>query len=195
MSPAWCAIHCSDPHIEGDLIVIFSASKLLGVYVMDEERLEDERGYFARTWCAREGAARGLNSQFVQCSVSFNRNRGTLRGLHYQEPPHAEAKLIRCLRGAMYDVVVDLRPDSSTFRNWIAVELSDQNRRTLYVPEGCAHGFQTLTDNVEVYYQISQFFHPESARTVRWDDPLLGIEWPLAVRVISEKDQSPSSVL
>jgi len=169
--------------------VIFSETKLKGSYIIDLERVEDKRGFFARTVCNAEFKVHGLNSQFVQSSISFNRQSGTLRGMHYQVPPHAECKLVRCTMGAIFDVVVDLRPESETFREWTAVELSAENRRMLYIPEGLAHGFQTLADNSEVLYQISESYHPESARGVRWNDAAFGIQWPLAEqRVISEKD-------
>ena len=169
--------------------MIFRETKLKGTYLIDPERIEDERGFFARTCCQREFESRGLCSQFVQCSISFNRIAGTLRGVHYEAPPHAEIKLVRCTAGSVYDVVVDLRPNSPTWRQWVAVELTADNRRMLYIPEGLAHGFQTLVDNTEVFYQISAFYHPEVARGVRWNDPGLGIVWPEAPRrVLSEHD-------
>jgi dTDP-4-dehydrorhamnose 3,5-epimerase len=170
--------------------VIFTETKLKGAFVIEPERIEDERGFFARTFCEREFEARGLNARVAQCSISFNRKKGTLRGMHYQVAPHEEAKLVRCTRGAIYDVIIDLRADSPTFRQWVAVELTEDNRRMLYIPEGFAHGFQTLEDNTEVFYQISEFYHPESARGVRWDDPAFGIDWPPEdQRVISARDQ------
>lgn len=168
--------------------MIFHATKLSGVYVIEPERHADERGFFARTWCQREFADHGLNPHLAQCSLSYNRQRGTLRGLHYQAPPHAEAKLVRATRGAIYDVVVDLRPDSPTQGQWLGVELTSQSGRSLYIPDSCAHGFQTLTDECEVCYQISEFHHPESALGVRWNDPQLAIDWPLPVTVISDRD-------
>lgn len=169
--------------------MIFTETRLKGAFLIEPERLEDERGFFARTWCQREFEARGLPSRFVQCSLSFNRRRGTLRGLHYQVAPCAEAKLVRCTMGAIYDVIADLRPESSTFKQWEAVELTADNRRMLYIPEGFAHGFQTLTDDTEVFYQISQFYCPEHSRGVRWDDPTFSIEWPGTPSVMSERDQ------
>jgi dTDP-4-dehydrorhamnose 3,5-epimerase len=154
------------------------------------ERHPDERGFFARTFCANEFASRGLNPKLVQCSISFNARKGTLRGLHYQVAPHGEAKLVRCTRGAIYDVIVDLRANSPTLRLWIGVELTDQKRNMVYIPEGCAHGFLTLADESEVFYQMSEFYAPESARGVRWDDPAFRIDWPGKVEVISERDRT-----
>jgi dTDP-4-dehydrorhamnose 3,5-epimerase len=170
----------------------FVEMRLPGAYVIEVERHEDARGFFARTWCEEEFRARGLTAQIVQCSLSFNPRRGTLRGMHYQAPPHAEAKLVRCTRGAAYDVVLDLRPDSPTYLGWDAVELTEDNRRTVYVPEGCAHGFQTLADMTELFYQMSRPYRPESARGVRWDDPAFGIRWPPAPaeRLMSERDRT-----
>jgi dTDP-4-dehydrorhamnose 3,5-epimerase len=161
-----------------------------GAVVVEPEFLADERGFFARTWCTREFADHGLKSTFVQCSISFNERKGTLRGLHYQTAPHEEAKLIRCTRGAIYDVVLDLRPASPTYLKHFAVELTQENRGLLYVPEGCAHGFQTLAGGTEVFYQMSEFFAPECAAGHRWDDPAFAIDWPLEVSVISERDRS-----
>lgn len=169
--------------------MVFLATKLPGVQVVEAEKLEDERGFFARTFCRQEFEAHGLDTRVSQCSISFNKKKGTLRGMHYQAAPHAESKLVRCTAGAIYDVAVDLRPDSPTFKQWQGVELSAQNRRALYIPAGCAHGFQTLADDTEVYYQISEFYHSESARGVRWNDPAFGIDWPEAQgRVISVRD-------
>jgi dTDP-4-dehydrorhamnose 3,5-epimerase len=169
--------------------VIFTATELAGAWIVDPERLEDERGFFARTFDAGEFARRGLRSAFPQCSVSFNARAGTLRGMHFQAEPHAEAKLVRCTAGAVYDVIVDLRPESPTRLRWIGVELSAANRRALYVPEGCAHGFQTLADASEVFYQISVPHAAESARGVRWNDPAFGITWPAAERrTMSDRD-------
>ena len=169
--------------------MIFTETKLPGAYLIEPERIADERGFFARTWCRREFATHGLSVELAQCNVSFNPRRGTLRGMHYQAAPHAEVKLVRCTMGAIYDVIVDMRPDSATFRQWVAAELSAENRRMLFIPEGFAHGFQTLEDNSEVFYQISAFYAPESARGLRWDDPALAIAWPPAEqRVISPRD-------
>jgi dTDP-4-dehydrorhamnose 3,5-epimerase len=168
----------------------FIETKLKGAFVVELERLEDERGFFARSWCEREAAAYGLHSKWVQCNISFNKQKATLRGMHYQSAPFDEAKLVRCTRGAIYDVFIDLRPDSSTFKRWMAVELSAENRRMLFIPEGFAHGFLTLDDNSEIFYQMSQFYAPAYARGVRWNDPAFAIEWPMDVRVISDKDRN-----
>lgn len=163
---------------------------VVGAYLIELERLEDERGFFARTWCRREFEEAGLNTELAQCSLSFSLRRGTLRGLHYQAAPHEEVKNVRCTMGSIYDVVVDLRPRSPTYLQHFGTTLSAENRRTLYVPEGCAHGFLTLEDSTEVFYQISEFHVPEAARGVRWDDPAFGIQWPMEVQVISERDRT-----
>lgn len=170
--------------------MIFTETPLKGAYVIDPERLADERGFFARTWCRREFEAHGLDPGLAQCNISFNHARGTLRGMHYQAAPHAEAKLVRCTTGAIYDVIVDLRRESSTFCGWFAAELSADNRKMLYIPEGFAHGFLTLTDNTEIFYQISEYYIPESARGVRWDDPAFAISWPVRPEVMSPRDSS-----
>lgn len=167
----------------------FTPTKLAGVWLVDMERHADERGWFARTWCTEEFAAHGLPKSFSQCSVSFNRRRGTLRGMHYQVAPHAEAKLVRCVRGALFDVALDLRPDSATFKQSVSAELTPDNGRALFIPEGCAHGFQTLAADTEVLYQIVGEHHPASGRGVRWDDPAFGIQWPLPAEVfVSPRD-------
>jgi|SRR5215217_4304745 len=168
--------------------MIFTETKLQGAFVIEPERLEDERGFFARTWDREEFEAHGLNPHLAQCSISFNKWKGTLRGMHYQAAPHEEAKLVRCTRGAIYDVILDLRPSSPTYKRWVAVELKAKTHRMLYVPEGFAHGFQTLKDESEVFYQISEFYHPESGRGVRWDDPAFDIRWPEGRSVISHRD-------
>jgi dTDP-4-dehydrorhamnose 3,5-epimerase len=170
--------------------MIFTETKLQGAFIIDIDRIEDERGFFARTWCQREFEAHGFCTQLVQCNISFNKHKGTLRGMHYQAAPYAEAKLVRCTSGAIYDVIIDLRPDSPTFKRWVAVELRAANRRMLFIPEGFAHGFQTLADDTEVFYQMSQFYAPEYARGVRWDDPAFGVSWPAEKRIISERDRS-----
>jgi dTDP-4-dehydrorhamnose 3,5-epimerase len=170
--------------------MVFSETRLRGAYVIDLERREDARGFFARSWDTHEFSVRGLNSRVVQCSVSFNARRGTLRGMHYQAKPYEEAKLVRCTRGAAYDVIVDLRADSPTHLQWEAIELTEGNHRMIYVPEGFAHGFQTLEDATELFYQMSQVYHPETARGVRWDDPAFGIRWPAGERIISERDRA-----
>lgn len=167
----------------------FTETKLKGAFILEPEILEDERGFFARTWCRHEFEAYGLTTVFVQGNISFNHKRGTLRGMHYQVEPHAEAKLVRCTMGAIYDVILDLRPDSATFKQWLAVELTAENRRMLFIPEGLAHGFQTLEDNTEVFYQMSEFYHPECARGVRWDDPEFGIIWAKGEPIVSTRDQ------
>lgn len=160
--------------------------------MIEPERLKDGRGFFARTFCKKEFEKHGLNPRIVQCNISFNKKKGTLRGIHYQVFPHQEAKLVSCIRGAIYDITIDLRPDSPTFKQWLAVELTANNHRTLYVPEGVAHGFQTLVDNTEVLYQMFEFYYPECARGVRWNDPTIGIQWPFENCIISPKDQQYS---
>jgi dTDP-4-dehydrorhamnose 3,5-epimerase len=171
--------------------VIFSETELAGAWVVDPERLHDERGFFARTMDADAFAHRGLCTEFPQCSISFNAKAATLRGMHFQDEPHAEAKLVRCTAGAIYDVIVDLRPDSPTHARWIGVELSAENRRALYIPPSFAHGFQTLVPNAEVYYQISTAYVPAASRGVRWDDPAFGIRWPEAAeRTMSARDRA-----
>jgi len=159
--------------------VIFTETPLQGAYVIDLERREDERGFFARSWCQEEFAQHGLEMRLAQCNISYNAHKGTLRGMHYQAEPYPEAKVVRCTMGAIYDVIIDLRPNSGTFKQWFSVELTAANRRALFIPIGSAHGFQTLVDNTEVFYQMSESFHPECARGVRWDDPAFGIEWPI----------------
>lgn len=170
--------------------MIFQETKLPGVFEVQLELKSDERGFFARSWCPKEFESHGLNPELAQCSVSFNTQKGTLRGLHYQDAPYGEVKLVRCTRGSIYDVVVDLRPQSATFRRWVAVVLTAEKRNLLYIPEGCAHGFLTLKDATEVFYQISEFYHPELSRGVRWDDPAFQIAWPGDVKVISERDRT-----
>lgn len=170
--------------------MIFHETKLLGTFEVCLERKLDDRGFFARAWCQKEFASNRLNPKLAQCSISFNTRKGTLRGMHYQADPYAEAKLVRCTRGAIHDVVIDLRPDSSTFKQWVAVELTAEKRNMVYVPGGCAHGFLTLEDESEIFYQMSESFSPESARGVRWDDPAFQVTWPEKVEVISERDRS-----
>ena len=166
----------------------FSASPLPGVFAVDLERIEDERGFFARSFCAAEFLQRGLAASLSQCSVSYNARRGTLRGLHYQAAPHDEEKLVRCTAGAVFDVVVDLRSASPTYRRWYGAELTAANRRAMYVPKGCAHGFITLTADTEVFYMISVAHAPGFARGLRWNDPAFAIDWPMPPAVISERD-------
>ena len=156
----------------------FEETKLEGAFVIDLEHREDSRGFFARTWCANELADHGLNTRLVQANMSWNPRQGTLRGMHFQNPPHAEAKVVRCTRGAIHDVILDLRPDSPTYKEWIGVDLTAENGRALYVPEGFAHGFQTLVPDCEVHYLVTEFYTPESEGGVRWNDPAFGIDWP-----------------
>lgn len=170
--------------------MIFHDTPLPGAFVIELEKHQDERGFFARAWCANEFAERGLVSRVAQVNLSQNHRRGTLRGMHYQLAPHEEVKVIRCVRGALYDCIIDLRQDSATFAQTYGVELSAENRLVLYVPEGFAHGFQTLQDDTEALYQVSEFYTPGAERGVRYDDPRFGIQWPLPVSVISEKDGS-----
>jgi dTDP-4-dehydrorhamnose 3,5-epimerase len=167
----------------------FIPTELPGAYIVEPEPLNDERGFFARTVCAREFAAHGLATDFVQCSISVNNRRGTLRGLHYQTPPACEAKLVRCTAGAIVDVIVDIRAESPTYMKHLAVELTARNRRALYVPRMFAHGLQTLEDDTEVMYQISEYYAPDQSTGFRFDDPKLGIRWPLPVTEISPKDR------
>jgi dTDP-4-dehydrorhamnose 3,5-epimerase len=169
--------------------MLFTQTSLKDAYIIEPERLEDDRGFFARTWCQQEFAERGLDAQLVQCNISFNHQQGTLRGMHLQLPPCAETKLVRCTKGALYDVIVDLRADSPTFLNWTAIELTAENCKALYVPKGFAHGFQTLADNTEVFYQMSGFYQPGFARGFRWNDPTFKIDWPETVNVISDRDR------
>jgi dTDP-4-dehydrorhamnose 3,5-epimerase len=166
----------------------FRQTALSGVFLIDPEPKEDQRGFFARTVCAHEFAVHGLTAHFVQASISFNRWRHTLRGLHFQRAPHEEDKLVRCTSGALYDVVVDLRPQSSTYLNWFGVELTAANRRALYVPKGLAHGFVTLADRTELLYQMSAFYAPGFADGIRWNDPRIGIAWPVPEPIISDRD-------
>jgi len=170
--------------------MIFKETDIQGAYLIELEKIGDERGFLARTWCSNEFDSQGLVTAVAQCSIGFNAERGTLRGLHYSVAPHEEVRLIRCTKGAIYDVIVDLRRDSPTHLRWVGFELTEDNRRTLYVPAGCAHGYQTLADNAEVYYQMDELYVPECARGARFDDPAFGIEWPLAVTAISERDRS-----
>ena len=169
--------------------MLFSETKLKGAFIIDIEPRQDERGFFARSWCENEFTEHRLDPRLVQCNISFNKTRGILRGMHYQVAPFAEAKLVRCTKGSVYDVLVDLRPDSPTFRQWHSVELTEENHRAIFIPVGFAHGFQTLEDNSEVFYQMSEFFHPECARGVRWNDAAFGIDWPIDMPIISQRDQ------
>jgi dTDP-4-dehydrorhamnose 3,5-epimerase len=168
--------------------MIFRETKLPGVFEIGIERMQDERGFFARSWCRKEFEAHGLNPSLVQCNISLSKRKGTLRGVHYQAAPHWEAKLVRCTRGAIYDVAVDLRPESPMFKQWVAIVLTADDRNMAFIPAGCAHGFLTLEDETEVFYQMSDFYNAGSARGVRWNDPAFRIEWPAKVEVISERD-------
>jgi dTDP-4-dehydrorhamnose 3,5-epimerase len=169
--------------------MIFTETKIKGVYLIEPELLNDERGFFSRTFCKDEFQKHGLETDIVQCNISYNKKKGTLRGMHYQVPPFEEVKIVSCTKGSIYDVVVDLRRDSPTYLHWHAEELSADSYRMLYIPKGCAHGFQTLKDNCVVYYQMSEYYHPECARGVRWNDPALGIVWSVPAGIISEKDK------
>jgi dTDP-4-dehydrorhamnose 3,5-epimerase len=170
--------------------MLFTETILKGAYVIDAEKLEDERGFFARSFCVGEFEKHGLNPRLVQCNISYNIKKGTLRGMHYQKAPYAEAKLVRCTRGAIYDVIVDLRPDSPSFKMNVGIRLDESNRIMLYIPEGFAHGFITLEDDSEVFYQMSEFYSPQHAAGFRWNDPFFRIQWPLEVAVISERDKT-----
>ena len=169
--------------------MIFSKTAIPDAFLISLNRNEDERGFFARTFCRSEFTEHGLNPGLEQCSISFNKQKGTLRGMHFQKPPYEETKIVRCTMGAMFDVIIDLRPDSPTFKQWLSFELNAENRSMLYIPRGLAHGFLTLEDNTEVLYQISDRYVPESAAGVRWNDTAFGIQWPETPRIISVKDQ------
>lgn len=170
--------------------MIFTETALKGAFIVDCAPINDDRGFFARSFCQHEFTSRGLQTSVAQCNVSFNKKKGTLRGMHFQIPPKAEAKLVRCTRGRIYDVIIDLRKDSETYCSWTAMELTALNHRALYLPEGFAHGFQTLEDDSEVFYQMFEFYDPACASGVRWDDPAFNIFWPLPDPVLSEKDRS-----
>jgi dTDP-4-dehydrorhamnose 3,5-epimerase len=170
--------------------VIFTETKLKGAFIVELDKHEDDRGFFARSWCQKEFEAHNLNPRIVQCNISFNKTKGTLRGMHYQAAPFAEAKLVRCTAGALYDVIIDLRPDSPTYRHHVGEVLSAVNYKMLYVPEDFAHGFQTLEENTEIFYQMSEFYSPQHARGVRYNDPAFGIQWMLANPVIVDRDRN-----
>jgi dTDP-4-dehydrorhamnose 3,5-epimerase len=171
--------------------MIFTETKLKGAFIVEIEKIGDARGFFARAWCEKELAAHDLHVHWVQANIAFSKQKGTLRGLHYQIAPYEEAKLMRCIRGAIYDVIVDLRPESPTYLQWLGVELTADNHKALYVPEGCAHGYQTLMDDTETFYPVSQFYAPGFERGVRWNDPAFGIQWlETDERMISAKDRS-----
>jgi dTDP-4-dehydrorhamnose 3,5-epimerase len=169
--------------------MIFTETPVKGAYLIDLEKRGDERGFFARAFCKNEFAALGLETEFVQINNSLSAAKGTLRGMHYQLPPAAEAKVVRCVRGALWDVILDLRQESPTWRRWFGAELSAENRRMMYAPRGTAHGFVTLADDTEAFYLVSVFYAPELERGVRWNDPAFGIEWPIKPVVISDKDR------
>ena len=168
--------------------MIFQTTEIPGAYVLEQQQHQDARGHFARLWCRQDFESHGLKSNFVQGSVSHNRYRGTLRGMHYQRTPHSESKLVQVTRGAIYDVIIDLRADSPTYKAWFGLELTSDKGTMLYIPDGCAHGFVTLSDNTDVHYQMTDFFYPESAAGVRWNDPSFSIRWPLEPVVINERD-------
>ena len=167
----------------------FNPTRLSGVYLIELEMNEDERGFFARTFCQDEFDAQGLNPRIAQSNISFNKHKGTLRGMHYQVAPYAETKCVRCTRGAICDVLIDLRPESATYRQWMTTDLSAANYLTLYIPEGLAHGFLTLERDTEVFYQMSEFYHPEYAQGVRWNDPAFGVILPFEPTIISGRDR------
>ncbi|MEM1179872.1 MAG: dTDP-4-dehydrorhamnose 3,5-epimerase [Acidobacteriota bacterium] len=169
--------------------MIFRELEIAGAFLIEPERKEDRRGFFARTYCRLELEERGLDPTLVQCNVSVNKEKGTVRGMHWQDAPYEEIKMVRCTAGAIYDVILDVRPDSATFKRHVGVELTRENRHAVYIPAGCAHGFQSLEDDTEVFYQMSEFYYPEQARGVRWDDPAFNITWPLPISVISDKDR------
>jgi dTDP-4-dehydrorhamnose 3,5-epimerase len=173
-----------------DDILLFTETKLKGAFLIEPERYEDERGFFARNWSRREFESQGISARLAECNISFNKRKGTLRGMHYQAAPHAQAKVVRCTMGAVFDCILDLRPDSRTFKQWFGSELTAQNRLMLFIPEGFAHGFQTLQDETEIFYQMSDYYVAESSRGVRWNDPAFGIVWPPDQRIIIERDQS-----
>lgn len=166
----------------------FEQTPIPGIWIIGLERREDDRGFFARSFCEREFGSHGLLMRFPQCNISFNQKRGTLRGMHFQREPKAEVKLVRCTRGAVYDVVVDLRKQSATYLRWFGIELTDENRLALYIAEGCAHGFQALVDNTELFYHMGEFYDAGAGDGVRWNDPAFGIKWPLADPILSERD-------
>lgn len=170
--------------------MIFTDTPIQGAYVIDVNRIGDSRGYFGRLWCENELRERGLVSHIKQSNIGFSPRAGTLRGLHYQKPPHQEVKIVRCTRGAVFDVVLDIRPDSSTFRSWYGLELNPKNASMLYVPEGCATGYLTLEDDSEIYYHTSDFYAPDATTGVRYDDPMFDIQWPGAIAVISDNDRN-----
>jgi len=173
----------------------FQETKLAGAFIIELDKIEDERGFFARSFCVEEFKRHGLNSVIKQCNISFNKHIGTLRGMHFQKPPYEETKLVRCIKGKVYDVIVDLRKESNTYLEWFSIELNQENKKMLYIPEGFAHGFQTLEDNAELFYQMSAFYSDDSSSGVRWDDPALKIDWPMPNPLISDKDASYPDII
>lgn len=170
--------------------MIFRETELTGAFIIELEKKEDKRGFFARAWCQEAFERMGLNVNMAQCNISFNKKRGTLRGMHYQAAPYGEAKLVRCTRGAIHDIILDLRPQSSSFGKYVAVHLSAENHKMVYLPEGCAHGFQTLEDDTEVFYQMSRRYEPEYSRGARWNDPAFAISWPIENPIILDRDSA-----
>jgi dTDP-4-dehydrorhamnose 3,5-epimerase len=169
--------------------MIFKKTKISGVYLLQPEQLTDERGFFARVWCQSEFTEQGIDPRIVQCNLSFNPHKGTLRGMHYQRAPHEETKIVRCTMGAIFDVALDLRRDSPTFKQWVGAPLTAENREMLVIPPGCAHGFLTLAHNTEVFYQMSAYYAPTHGAGVRWNDPAFGIHWPGDVTMIADRDR------
>ena len=168
----------------------FIKTKLNGVFIIQLEKKEDERGFFSRVWDIKKFEEKNLNSKLVQSNISFTKKKGTIRGLHYQIHPYEETKIILCTKGSVFDVIIDLRSDSATYKKWVFHNLSSEDYKMLFIPEGFAHGFQTLEDNTEIFYQVSQFYTPSAERGIRWDDPLFNIDWPIKKKVISQKDNS-----
>lgn len=175
---------------KGENILKFCDLPLKGTFLIELDKNEDERGFFSRTWDKNIFQNNGLNSNLVQCNISFNKKKGTIRGMHFQKTPHQEAKLVRCTKGKIYEVMIDVREESETFHKWSFVELNEYEYKLLYVPEGFALGFQTLTDNAELFYQMSEYYHPECSVGIKWNDPKIGIKWPLECTVISKRDES-----
>jgi dTDP-4-dehydrorhamnose 3,5-epimerase len=186
----WEIYHSNSKCQRGITAMIFKETRLKGAFEIELEKMEDQRGFFARTFCKNEFETQGLETGIAQCNVSYNKHKGTLRGMHYQVHPHEEAKLVSCITGAAFDVIVDLRRKSPTFMEWLGVELDAKTSKVLYIPEGFAHGFETLRDDTVVCYKMFEFYHPECAQGIRWDDPAFGIDWPLVPEIISKKDQS-----
>jgi dTDP-4-dehydrorhamnose 3,5-epimerase len=176
--------------------MIFTETPIKGAYIIEPEFLTDERGFFARSFCKEAFQGHGLDTDIIQCNISYNKKKGTIRGMHYQAAPHEEVKIVSCTQGSIYDVMVDLRRESPTYQHWYAKELTDDEYQMIYIPKGCAHGFQTLEDDCRVYYQMEESYYPDCVRGIRWNDPKIGINWPLSVTIISKKDQSyPDFVL